>query len=305
MGNWMRSLIVLGVAFAGALVVTIGLANVIVPGQADAPPAADGGSGDGATPAPSLAPITGVGGHLTVTGDLDGTLTVTSESNDGRYTLEGSDARIVFEGSPPVVVQVSWEGLEFFPEPEDCTITPGELNDQTGIGYAEVACEGLTDLRGGGTVDVAGTIGLALNMVGESDLPEMGGSVSVGEETWEFEEAFLFLFPVNFGPGTQDYNMILTDAELGVIRFRYDVQTHRLALIEVGRGPTPDARPFEGEVAAVPAGACNLGTNELGRQSPDTAVVELSISCPATEVPELGTVPITGTLIVQQLESVP
>ena len=44
----------------------------------------------------------------------------------GTYSLVGDRARIVFEGSrPPVVSQVSWEGLEFFPEPDACTITAG------------------------------------------------------------------------------------------------------------------------------------------------------------------------------------
>ena len=52
-------------------------------------------------------------------------------------------------------------------------------------------CEDLADIRGGETVSMAGTLGLALTTVGESDLPQMGGSVTVGEETWEFDEALL------------------------------------------------------------------------------------------------------------------
>ncbi len=146
-------------------------------------------------------------------------------------------ARVVFQGSqPPVISQMSWEGLEFFPDPEACTITPGELDDEIGVGYAEIRCEGLADIRGGGTVDMAGTLGLALTTVGESDLPPMGGSVAVGDESWEFTEAFLFGFPVNLGPGTEDFNMVLTDEGSGSLRFRYDVQTHRLTLVNVERG---------------------------------------------------------------------
>ena len=143
---------------------------------------------------------------------------------------------------------------------------------------------------------MAGTLGLALTTVGESDLPQMGGSVTVGEETWEFEEAFLFGFRVNQGAGTEDYNMVLTDPAHGSLRFRYDVQTHRLTLVNVER---------DGEDADLAAGACSLETNELGRLAPGTALVELSIDCPVADVPGLGPVAIRGTPIVQQIENLP
>jgi hypothetical protein len=311
MGDWFRSITVLAVAFAAAVVVTIGLATVIVPGRAAGPEAAGGDDGSGPA-APSPTPIEGIGGHLTVTGDRSGTLTVTSESNDDRYSLEGSGARIVFEGRPPVIAQVSWDGLEFFPEPDDCTLTPGELNSEIGVGYAQIACENLTDIRGGGTVSLSGTLGLALTMVGESDLPDMGGSASVGDETWTFDEAILFTFPINLTQGGEDYNMILSDEGTNTgcpdnapaspecsrtsLRFRYDVQTHRLALVEVAR---------DGTSADLAPGACSLATEELGRLSPGAAVVELTIDCPAADVPGLGAVPITGTVIIQQLEFIP
>jgi hypothetical protein len=252
MGDWFRSVTVLAVAFVGAVVVTIGLANVIVPGGAAGPQSAAGDAGGAATGTPTASPIMGIGGNLTVSGDREGTLTVTRESNEGRYSLVGDGARVVFEGSrPPVVSQVSWDGLDFFPEPDACTVIPGELDDEIGVGYVEVRCEDLEDIRGGETVSMAGTLGLALTTVGESDLPQMGGSVTVGEETWEFDEAFLFQFPVNQGAGTEDYNMVLTDPGRGVLRFRYDVQTHRLTLVNVERG---------GEASELNASACSLGT---------------------------------------------
>ena len=297
MGDWFRSVTVLAVAFVGAVVVTIGLANVIVPGEAAEPQDAVGGDDGGTTATHTPPPITGIGGNLSVTGDREGTLTVTRESTDGNYSLVGDRARIVFEGSrPPVVSQVSWEGLEFFPEPNACTVTAGELDDEIGVGYAEIRCEDLADVRGGETISVAGTVGLALTTVGDSDLPHMGGSVNVGEETWDFEEAFLFGFPVNQGAGTEDYNMILTDPRQGSLRFRYDVQTHRLTLVNVERA---------GEASELSAGACSLGTNELGRLSPGAAIVELTIDCPAADVPGLGVVTIRGTQIVQQIDFIP
>jgi len=297
MGDWFRSVTVLALAFVGAVVVTIGLANVIVPGGPSEPRTSAGGDDGRASPDASVPTITGIGGNLTVTGDREGTLTVTRESNEGSYSLVGDAARVVFQGSqPPVISQISWEGLEFFPEPEACAITPGELDDEIGVGYAEIRCEGLADVRSGETVSMAGTLGVALTTVGESDLPPMGGSVTVGDEAWDFTEAFLFGFPVNLGAGTEDYNMVLTDDGTGSLRFRYDVQTHRLTLVNVERG---------GEAADVDAGACGLQTEELGRLSPGVAIVELTIDCPAVDVPGLGAVPIAGTLIVQQIDSIP
>jgi hypothetical protein len=293
MGDWFRSVTVLVMAFVGAIVVTLGLANVIVPGGGPDPQAAaDGGDGV-ATPPPARQAITGIGGNLTVTGDVEGTLTLDREDTNERYALEGNDARIVFEDVPPIVVQLSWQGLEFFPEPSDCTITPGELDQQLGIGYADIRCEGLEDVRGGETIAVEGTVGVALTLVGESDLPETGGSLTVGDETWSFPDALLYNFPFNTGAGTDDFNMELVDVDRGTLRFRYDVQTHRLGLISVER---------DGEVSSLAAGACSLTMNELGRLTPSAAVVELTIDCPAAEVPGLGNVPITGTVIIQQVE---
>ena len=308
MGDWFRSVTVLAVAFVGAVVVTIGLANVIVPGGADEPQSAAGDGDEAATETPTVEPIMGIGGNLTVTGDREGTLTVTRESNDGKYSLVGDGARVVFEGTrPPVVSQVSWDGLEFFPEPDACTVTPGELDDEIGVGYAEIQCQDLADIRGGETVSIAGTLGVALTTVGESNLPQMGGSVTVGDETWQFDAAMLLAIPFAAVAGEDDYNMILaregTDegcpgpqCSRTSLRFRYDVQHHRLTLVNVER---------DGADADLADGACALETNELGRLTPGTAVVELSIDCPNAEVPGIGAVPIAGTVIVQQVDFVP
>ena len=258
--------------------------------------AADDGDGP-ASETPTVEPITGIGGNLSVTGDREGTLTVTRESNDGKYSLVGDGARVVFEGSrPPVVSQVSWDGLEFFPEPDACTVTPGELDDEIGVGYAEVHCEDLADIRGGETVSMAGTLGLALTTVGESDLPQMGGSVTVGEETWEFEEAFLFEFRRE--PGGRDRGL----------QHGPDRPRTRLTPIPLRRpDPPADAgqRRTRRRGRRPGAGACSLETNELGRLAPGTAVVELSIDCPVADVPGLGPVAIRGTPIVQQIENLP
>jgi hypothetical protein len=310
MGDWFRSVTVLVMAFVGAVVVTIGLATVIVPGGSTGSQRADGAD-DGGAASPSLvAPTEGVGGHLTVTGDREGTMILTQEANENRYSLTGAGTRLVFEGQPPTIAQISWDGMEFFPEPSDCTITPGDLDHQLGIGYADVECIALSDIRSGETVDMAGRVGVALTLVGESELPEMGGSVTVGDETWEFDEALLFAFAVAARGGadeTDDYNMILVNrgSDTGCpgspcaptsLRFSFDIQTHRLTLANVQR---------DGEDADQAPGACSLESSELGRVTPTTSVLELTIDCPAAEVPGLGAVPIAGTVIVQNVEFVP
>jgi hypothetical protein len=291
MADWFRSLTALGAAFIGVAVVTFGLAGIIVPGRAPAAQTDD----DGATgsPAATAAALEGIGGDLAVSGDREGTLSLRRESQGEVYALVGDDARMVVAGRPAVISQISWDGLEFFPDPADCTITPGALDDRIGVGYADVRCDGLEDIRGGGTVSLAGRLGLPLNMVGEADLPEVGGSIEVGDETWSFAEAYLFEFAVNSGPGTEGYNLTLADEGAGgALRFEYDVFTHALGLAQVERG---------GEAVAASEVACSLSTEELGRIAPSVAIVELTINCPAAEVPGIGTVPIRGTVVVQQV----
>lgn len=296
MNDWFRSLAVLGAAFAGAVVITFGLAVLIVPGLAGSAqgpdPASSGDASAEETDDPSAIP--GLGGSLAVTGDREDTFRLNRELNGERYSLEGDKGRIIFEGRPVEVTQMSFDGLEFFPDPDACTITPGDLDDRVGIGFAELRCENLTDIRDTGTFTFAGTIGMPLDMIAESDLPESGGSVEVGDETWQFAEAILFSFQRPAIAGAAYYNMELTDeAAGGVIGFLYDIQTHELTLAHVARGD---------ESVAVPADACELRQREIGRHNPRTAAIELSIRCSAVDVPGLGTVSISGTLFVDRIE---
>ena len=297
MNDWFRSLAVLGAAFAGAVVITFGLAVLIVPGlagSAQGPPDPASSGDPAAVETDDPGAIPGLGGSLAVTGDREDTFRLTREHNGERYSLEGDKGRIIFEGRPVEVAQMSFDGLEFFPEADDCTITPGNLDDRVGIGFAELRCENLTDIRDTGTFTFAGTIGMPLDMIAESDLPASGGTVEVGDETWQFAEAILFSFQRPAIAGDAEYNMELTDeAAGGVIGFLYDIQTHQLTLAHVARGE---------ESVDVPADACELREREIGRHNPRTAAIELSIRCAGVDVPGLGTVPISGTLIVDRVE---
>ena len=301
MHSWVRSLTVLGAAFGGVGVVTLGLAGLLAPGGAPSfGPAGSGtavGSGGAAPSLPAVQTgIPGLGGEITVTGDREGTLRLTREVHQGSsYAMEGGGDRVTFRGAPVEVAQVSYDGLEFFPDPEQCTITHGNLDNAIGIGFADLRCDDLVDVRGNGTVSLAGEIGLPVDLLVGRQLPPTGGTVTVGEETWEFDEATLLTWQQPAIAGVSEYSLRLE--ELGgpprVLNFSYDFENHVLSLANVMVGNTD---------ADVPDGACSFDRTELGHHNPRTLVVELTISCPSVEVPSLGVVAISGSVVVDELQ---
>ncbi len=292
--EWLRSVTVIGIAFAGVVVATLGLAAVIVPVPVPSgEPGSPGASAVAAQPTPGSG-IPGLGGQLAVTGDREGTLVLTRESQDGSYALVGGDGRITFEGAPVVVTQVSYDGLEFFPEEGDCTVTPGNLDNAVGIGFAELVCIDIADIRDNGVVTISGTVGLPIDRLAAREMPPSGGSIQVGDETWTFEFGLLLLWQQPMLGGETNPNMELRDEGLdAALYFFYDIETHRTSVTEVMR---------DGETLPVPEGACRLEREELGRPNPGAMTTELVIDCAGIEVPGLGTVPINGTVIVDELE---
>lgn len=300
MHSWVRSLAVLGSAFGGVVVVTLGLAGLLAPGAA-APPGAVGGGAvvgsDGAVPSPpAIQPgIPGLGGEVTVTGDREGTFRLVREVHQGSYALEGGGGRVTFRGAPVEVVQVSYDGLEFFPDPGQCTMTTGNLENAIGIGFADLRCQNIVDVRGNGKVSLAGEIGLPVDLLVGRQLPTTGGSVTVGDETWEFTEAILVTWQQPVIGGVSEYSLRLED--LGgpprVLNFNYDIESHALDLANVSVGNSD---------ADVPGGACAFDRTELGHHNPRTLVVELTISCPSVEVPGVGAVAINGSVVVDELQ---
>jgi hypothetical protein len=297
MNDWLRSLTVLATSFAGVVVLTFGLAVLIVPSPVGSTEVPDGAaSGVPATPAPvgDLDAIpAAIGGTLVVTGDREASLTVNREATDGQYGLIGDDARIFIGGDPLVVTQMNLDGLSFFPEPDDCTITPGQLNQQIGVAGAHVHCEDVADIRENGVVTVDGVIGVAADMLGmRGDLPEDGGTVALGDATLEFADAWLYAMPLSVIDGPDQTNMGLVDGATELY-FSYDVQTHAIALVSIERNDVP---------TAVPASACSIVTRPLGMVNPRTTVLDMTLACAAVELPDLGTVSIDGSLIVEQIE---
>lgn len=294
MNDWLRSLAALGMAFVAVLTATLGLAGAFVPGEVAGPPGA--GTSDGprasATPPPALG-RPGLGGTLAVSGDREGEFRLTRESIENRYSLTGGDGRISFEGQPVEVAQLSYDGLEFFPDPEDCTVTPLNLDTAIGVGQAQLDCADLEDIRGNGVISLAGEIGLPVDMLAERSLPHTGGTLAVGPETWTIESAFLFTWQMPAIAGAPEYNLDLVDEVAGAgFHISYDVETHALAPAAVDR---------IGESRGIDPDACTIQREELGKQNPRTTVIEVTISCPEVEVPGLGAVPIEGTVVVDEL----
>jgi hypothetical protein len=254
----------------------------------------------GATPTPGAhepEPSDGiprVGGQLVFSGDHTGTLTLTRDSLEGTYGLLGSDGRMTLEGMPPEVAQVSYDGWEFFPDPGQCTVTAGDANAQLGLATAEVLCTDIAEIRDKGTVSISGSINLPADRAGPRSLPQTGGTATVGAEGWTFEQAFLATWnPSIFVMGAGEFSMELVDAATSArMLFSYDADAHHLALAAIER---------DGELVEVADEACRIQREMLGKPNPRDIAAELVISCPAVDVPGLGTVPIEATVVVDEL----
>lgn len=295
----LRSLAVLAAAFGGVVVITLGLAGLLVPERAassapDAPRSS--GGPDPVSDRAAVRGIPGLGGTITVSGDREGSFRLTRDLHQGTtYALEGGNGRITFVGAPVEVSQVSYDGLEFFPDPGQCTITTGNLDNAIGIGFAKLRCDDLVDIREGWTISMSGEIGMPLDLLTVRTLPPSGGSLAVGDETWTFDEAILATWQMPAIAGVSEYSLRLV--QLGgpprALSFTYDFEAHRLALANVGVG---------NEDRDVGEEACRFDRTELGRHNPQTIVIELHIECPSVEVPGMGSVSISGTVVVDELQ---
>jgi len=293
MNDRLRSLAVLGGAVGGVAAVTLGLAWLLAPGSTETARESSSAVPTGEAVA-EPGGIPGLGGALAVSGDRQGTFQLTRGRDGDRYSLLGNRGQIVFEGRPSQITQISLDGLEFFPDPDDCTLTPANNSNRIGIGFADLRCEGLADIRDNGTITLSGELGLPLDLVADSGLPESGGSLTVGDETWVFGDADLIGYQRPAIAGSTAYNMELEDeAHAAAVNFSYDYVSRRLTLANLVRG---------GEENDVPADACELLVEELGVPNPRTTVIELTISCVDVEVPGLGRVSISGTVVVDRIE---
>ena len=296
MPDWFRSAAVLATAFVTVAVVTIGLSAIIVPTTAGSAPGVDGAGGptDGPASSSGQTTVTAIGGTLAMSGDRDAAFTLTHEEPGERYALAGEDGRIFFEGDPLAVAKISFDGLEFFLDPDECTVTAGERHDPTGVAAAHVRCEEIADVRDNGVVTIDGTIGVAANLLGlRGDLPESGGTVHLGDETFTFEFAAMTIPGGSFVPSGIYAGTLFDPESEAVITFSYNPQDHAMVLSEIA---------YQGDVVQIPPGACSVTTEDIGLLNPHTRVANMTVRCAAVDIPALGSVPVDGSLIVELID---
>ena len=302
MTDGLRSITVIAITFVGVIVVTLGLATLIVPrapvtADPGGPVASDDAEETQNTGAHEPEPSDGmprVGGSLAFTGDREGTLRLTRDSLEGTYGLLGSDGRMTLTGTPAEITQISFDGWEFFPDPGQCTVTAADPDAQLGLASAEVVCTDLAEIRDKGVVSVSGSINLPADRAAPRALPATGGTATVGSETWTFDQGFLVTWnPSIYVMGAGEFNMELVDVATGArLLFRHDADAQRTTLAAVERG---------GELVQIDDGACRIEREMLGKPNPRDIAVELVVTCSLVEVPGLGTVPIQATVTVDEL----
>lgn len=297
-----RSFLVLAVALAATACLVMILAVVIVQDRGAPAAAVD------ATPTPVIG--TGAvpeetGGSVTMTGDGEGTFTLDRYSYDvslqpdfergfarveyGRFGLRGDSFAIWFEREPLAVAQIDVDGMGFYPDPDDCSITPGALNAARGVAAATLECLELIEIRDAGTVTISGSLALPADLLGlRGELPPAGGQVVAGERSLAFGDGRLLVQDAVDEGGMQQL-FLFGDDETSSIGLERDPSNGELTLTYV----VVDDQWFELEESA-----CDLSSTDLGTLSPIATVVDLSIRCEERELGELGRVAIEASLVV-------
>lgn len=306
MNDWLRSLTILGATLIGVATVTLVLVGFIVPSPVD-PSLAE------ATAEPTFDLTVGpdrVGGRLTVTGDRPGTLVLDSSSGtavryvsgddggvnvmpDEEPALQGPDGHIRFDRDTGEVIHIAYDGLSFYLDQGDCTLTPGARHEDTGMIAALLECPEIIDVRDQGVITIEGVIALSEGVLGgRGDLPPTGGSVDVAGTTIEYDEAEMFFGgEVLDETGRVPVGIFVEDrnAHLG---FEYDRANEELFLTEIGVG---DAYIRLAE-------PCPLTVDELGRLNQQTTVGRLTIDCDGVELPEGDTGTVEGSVVVDFID---
>jgi hypothetical protein len=303
MKNWSTSLVVLALAFVSALVITMALVLLVQ----------DRGTPTAAGPTETALPTitentipTHTGGSLAVSGDQEGAFILDHDSyavsiepdfergfarvEFGRFGLDGERGAIAFSTDPLVVEQIDFDGLAFYPDPDDCTIIPGELNPTIGVASARLQCATLTDLRDAGTISLDGAVALPADLLGlRGDLPPSGGEVPVGDETLEFSDGRLLVQQVFTEETERQALFLYGDDETSSLGFERDPETEALYLTYI---------VVDEELFDIADDACVVSRVELGPLNPITTVMELSIDCDGLDLGSHGVVSIETTLVV-------
>lgn len=286
------------VAAAGLVIaLVVGLAQLTVP---DDPTFAEGFEDAATGPGGSIDFVpTAIGGELQVSGAKEGSISLESQVGGPTFGLGGTNARVFFDVDPLSINQMSYQDLAFFPEPDDCEFTEGQHNEEVGIAAVQVVCAELVDIRDNGTISMEGYVALPANMVIELDVPDTGGTVTVGDVTFEPEDPVLFIGPTFEGSDAHEIQLFLGTPAVGTgatdnaaVTFAYSGTTDSLTLTRVNlrRG-----------IAEVDPGECTTENRELTVVNPQTSYWEVSFSCESVDVSSLGALSVEGDVVYQKV----
>lgn len=230
------------------------------------------------------------GGELEITGDRQGTFALTGNAQGPGYGLGGDDGGIFFQGSGQdlSVVQLSYDGLDFFLGEDDCILTVGEA-DSAGRGGATIDCVEIRDVRDIATISVRGRVVLPADLLAErDDLPEVGGTVTVGTETLIIDDG-LFRLADAADESPDAVNRWMSGPRIHV-SFRQELGNEYV-----------DQIALEGSVSDIPQDACEVERVHAAMMDTSTNLVEVSFRCEEVEIEGMGEFPIVGSAIVEQV----
>lgn len=237
--------------------------------------------------------LTAVGGVIEITGDREGTVSLGEEFSGPSFGLSGDGARMFFSANPLTLDQMSYDGLEFFPDPQDCVFTVADHDPDDDLVAVHLECS-LEDIRGNGAITLDGHTAMYPPMALDLDLPDTGGTVMVGEESWVIDhDPVMHVMPPPAVVGWEGNSLHLatTDYERSL---RFDGDEEGAASLRLAFISTTD-----GEADVAPD-VCSTTTRELLHVSTQVTYVELTFSCPDVQVPGRGEVPIEGTVVFSE-----
>lgn len=299
-------LAILAATVGGVAAVAFALGAWITPGASLAEPTP--------TPQPSfdlaVAPDA-VGGSLEISGDRSGTMALdTATGIGGRFELledgsvrireanapielSGPAGHIRFDSDSAEVTHIAYDGLSIFVDAGECAVTPGAVNETTGLMAALVECPDIADVRGQGVISVAGVVALsAETLLGRGDLPPTGGTVEIDGSTITLDEADIFLDgePAE-ETGRMQWGTFDADSASGIV-FEYDPEADQFFL----------GAAFSEETHAGLEEPCPIAAEELGRLNEYTTVVRLHIECADLAVTGGGTRSVTGSIVADVIQ---
>lgn len=286
-----KGLGILGAAIGLVVLAVVGLAQLTVP---DVPTFAEDLAGATETPEGGLDFVpTAIGGELVISGTSEGTISLDRQVEGPNFGLSDGQSRVFFDQDPFSISQLYFEDLAFFPEPEECGFTQGQHNEDAGLIAVQISCPELDDVRDNGTVSVEGYAALHANLVIEVDLPDIGGTLMVGEETWEIVDPVLIVAPGFRGDPMTGLGFALNPEEPGKgLRLSYDSETGVLS---------PSTLIYDEIAHELNSATCTITDETLLVVNPEAEINELTIDCENVDTPGVGTIEIEGTVVYQKL----